>query len=351
MKKVIYGGLFLALVGVGVIGCKKESFQTAGEKGSDTETSQLKSMAIKTDGRLLIFNTVADFDAAIERSGEDLYRQLHDLGFKSFAETIVSESDDVLEDEFLSNVLNQDLAIQIGNYIYKIDKPNLKVYALPVSEAASYNDLIAENTANKYVLTFSTEDNVFELLGEAPNTDKALSKNCQSTKENNDGGWKKYADYTDVDNDYGNGSDKHYKFEYYCRVRYDNWGIYRKLFTEFKHKETGGGTFNGTYVSFVYKVSYAVKNGNSGNVTHDANYNFSANTTIEVATSYYEYFTDNKEIVHYKGSKCLKAYDLNSWVWMRNRETFKPILAPSSGCIRINDGGMCVYPCSYDPPC
>ena len=127
-------------------------------------------------------------------------------------------------------------------------------------------------------------------------------------------------------------------------VRYDNWGIFRKLFTEFKHKEVAGGTFDGTYVSFVYKVKYAVKNGGTGNVIHDASYPFATNTTISVPTDYYEYYTDNKEVVHYRGTKCLKAYDLKSWMWMRSRETLKPILAPSSGCIRIN-AGMSEYPC------
>lgn len=349
MKKLIYGTLFLALAGIGVVGCKKEI--ASNNQTNKSQGVKEKSILYRVENGMLVLNTVDDFDQLIELSTEDFNQTLKDLDYTSYIETLNANEVNTIEDGFLSVVLNRDQAVQIQNYIYRINKASNKVFALHKDYFSSYSDLITENTSNKYILEFSTEDNVFELLGEVEDTEKALSKKCQSTKENNDGGWNEYADFTDVDNIYGNGKDKRYKFKYRCMVRYDNWGIYRKLFTEFKHKESFGGTWDYTHVSIIYKVKYEIKNGGSGNVTYDDNYSFATNTSIQVPTSQYDYVTANKEIVHYKGTKCLRAYDLNSWFWMRSRKTLMPILAPSSGCIRINDGGMCAYPCSYDPPC
>lgn len=336
MKKVIYVGAFLALVGISIVGCKKEPIQTIGAKNSSEQTLQLKSTAYRSDGKLLIFNSVADFDAIIERAGDDLYSELKALEFKAFAETISSQSENVLEDEFLSYVLNEDLAVQIGNYIYKIDKPKQAVFALPVAESASYSDLIAENTANKYVLAFSTEDNVFELLGEVESTEKS-STSCRNSQTGGDE-WVEYANFIDVNNIYGNGTDKRYKFERNLKVRYDSWGIYKKLFTEFKHNEKWYGIYDETYFTIAYQVSYQVKGGGSGTQTHYPTYPFATTAqTVNVPTGSYEYYDDSKEIIHYRATKCLKAYDLKAWCWMRNRQTLKHNLVPDAGYYRIHD--------------
>lgn len=349
MKKLIYGTLFLAMVGIGIIGCKKEF--ASNQQKSNSQNVKEKSILYRIENGMLVLNTVDDFDQLIELSTEDFNQTLKDLDYTSYIETINTDDVNTIEDGFLSVLLNNNQAVQIQNYIYRVNKASSKVFALHKDNFSSYADLITENSSNKYILEFSAEDNVFELLGEVEDLEKTLSKKCQSSNDNTDGVWNQYADFRDVNNFYGKGTDKRYKFKYRCMVRYDNWGIYRKLFTEFKHKEAFGGTFDGTFVSFVYRAKYAVKNGNAGNVIHDVNYPFATTTMISVPTSNYEYFTDNKEVIHYKGTKCLKAYDLNSWFWMRSRETMKPKLAPSSGCIRINAGGMCSYPCSYNPPC
>jgi hypothetical protein len=333
MKKVIYGGVFLALISVSVIGCKKS---TVKPKEESIESQQLKTSLYRTDDKMLIFNTVPDFDAIIERAGEDLYSELKALEFMSYAETLSSEQENVLDDEFLSWVLNKDLAVQIGNYIYKIDKPNSTVYALSVSQASSYADLIAKNTSNKYVLTFSTEDNVFELLGEVESTEKG-SNSCRNSNQQVDN-WFEYADFVDVDNVYGNGSDKRYKFERKLKIKYDNWGIYRKFYTEFWHNEKLGGVFDETYFYICDSVQYNVKGGGSGLLTHYPSYAFALNQAIEVPTSNYTYYDDHKEVVYYRATKCLKAYKIRAWVWMRNREDFTPDLVPSSGYLRISDG-------------
>lgn len=336
MKKLIYGSLLVGLVTNGTASCKKDAALSENSLTSSLD-AQLKSSTLYEVGNaMLIFNTVNDFDKLIELSTDADNQILRDLSYISYTESLTSSQVNVIEDDFLSAALNKDQAIQIQNFIYRLNKLGGKVFALPVDKSSHYADLIAENVANPYVLAFSTEENVFELLGEVvDNEAKSISNDCRSTTQANNGGWTEYADYVDIDDVYGNGSTKRYKFSVWLRVRYDNWGFYRRLFTEFKHKkEALGGTFNGTYTSIGYGVVYQVRNGNSGNVAHTPTYAFTGSYT---GTSNYEFFTDNKEIVHYKGTKCLKMF-LKSWTWFRDRRLLTPRLYPNNGCLRIEEG-------------
>lgn len=336
MRKLVYGGVLLALVGVSVIGCKKSTIKPQ-EENIESESQQLKTTLYRTDGKMLIFNTVRDFDATIEIADDKLHTELKGLGFPSYAETLNEGDKNLIESEFLSCVVNKDFIVQIGNYIYKINKPNKQVFALSINNPEFYNDLIAENTTNKYILGLSTDDDVFELLGEIESTGKG-SNSCRNAKSDADGGWSQYADFTDVDNIYGKGTDKRYKFEKRFMVKYDSWGVYKKLFIEFKHNETWGGIWDETYFAVAYESSYNVKGGGSSTTTHYLTYPFATTaTTVNVPTSSYEYYDDNKEIILYHASKCLKGYDLKAWCYMRRRDTLKHWLIPAAGYLRIND--------------
>lgn len=340
----MYGSLFLALVGIGIFGCKKEI--SSNQQKSNSQNVKEKSILYRVENGMLVLNTVDDFDQLIELSTEDFNQTLKDLDYMSYIETLNVNEVNIIEDGFLSVVLNKNLVVQIQNYIYLVNKASSKVFALHKDNFSSYPDLIAENISNKYVLEFSTEDNVFELLGEIENTEKSMSKNCRSTNSNSDG-WSEYADFIDEDNIYSNGPDKRYKFERKFIVKYDNWGIYRKLYTEFKHNEKWYGLNDGTYFTIVYQVKYYVKNGNSGTDSKYPSYPFETTNpdSVQIPISNYDYFSDKKEIQHYKGTKCLKAYDLRSWCWMRNRKTLRHKLVPNNGCLRIHDN-LCIYLCS-----
>lgn len=346
MKNVIFGALFLALIGIGFVGCKKEISPTTKKQSVESNTN--KSLSYRVENGMLVFNTVDDFDRLIESLTDESYGELKSLDYHSYLESINSEDENTIEDAFLSVALNKDQAIQIGNFIYRINKANEKVFALKkdLYDTENYNDLITENVLNKNIIELSTEDDVFEILGEVTYEEKALSKNCQSSNENKNGGWFEYADFIDVNNIYGNGDKKRYKFSVWLRVRYDNWGIYRKLFTEFKHKEAWGGTFDETYVSIAYQVQYYQKNSSAlNNVTHYPSFDFAINPNYQ-GTSNYEYFTKNKEVIHYRATKCLRAYVLKSWCWFRDRKNLTPKLYPNNGCLRIESGGLgSVYTC------
>lgn len=346
MKKLIYVSIIGLAVGTGFIGCKKEIYPKKNTDTLSTNSSLAKiemASLYRVENGMIVISSVEDFDSIINIVDSKFCQDLINLNYTSYKETIKDDSLNTIEDEFLSALLNKDQSVQVGNYIYRINKATEKVYVIHKSHIESYQDLVSENISNKNVLEFSTEENVFELLNEYRESDseKALSKNCQSTDQNNNGGWTQYADFIDVNNIYGNGKDKRYKFSVWIRVRYDNWGIYRKLFTEFKHKEAWGGTYDETYVSIAYQVQYLVKNGTSGLVTHYPSYPPSTST----GTSGYEYQTQNKEIIHYRQTKCLRAYDLRSWCWFRDRELLVPTLYPYGGCVRINAGGLNSFPC------
>ncbi|MFM6994522.1 MAG: hypothetical protein ACKOWO_05320 [Sediminibacterium sp.] len=296
----------------------------------------------------MVLTSVEDFDSLINISDVDMINSIRNLDYVSYDEGLSSTDSNTISDSFLSVVLNSDQVIQIKNYIYKVNKSSNKVFALHKNNFSSYEDLVNENTTNNKILEFSTEDDVFDLLSERETNEKVLSNNCVNTDYDNDGGWLKYADFIDEDNIYGKGTKNRCVFKYRCMVKYDNWGIYRKLFTEFRHKQTQGGSFDETDFTFVYDMKYKSKNGETGVDNETPIFPFALNLNVQVSPSYYDYSADFKEIPHYKGTRCLINYDLRAWVWMRNRQTLKPILAPESGCIRIHDGGVCFFPCSYE---
>jgi hypothetical protein len=68
-------------------------------------------------------------------------------------------------DHDLGKMLNTDGVIILGEYAVKVDVTNQQVYVSPESNLAThYADLIAGNVSNKAVKSFSTEDDVVEIL-------------------------------------------------------------------------------------------------------------------------------------------------------------------------------------------
>lgn len=168
MKKLIYGSLFLAAVGIGLIGCKKENLPISAMTNSD----------ISSDGKMLIFESVESFEKSVEDLTEEkrikVLSEISKQNFKSYLSIQHSisktDSDSIQEmDDFLGQLLNEDGIIQIGNFIYKVNLQSNKVFVLPVSNSSEYQDLVDENKSNKNIRQFSTSDDVIYLAenGEA----------------------------------------------------------------------------------------------------------------------------------------------------------------------------------------
>lgn len=167
MKKLIFGGLFLALVGIGVGSCKKEKLQ------QQTEIQNVKNeFGVSTDGRMLIFSTVADYEKAIVSENvskfELLFSTIEGLKFKNyFSQSEVKSGVVEKMDDFLGKLLNPEGAIQIEDHIYKVDLDKEKVFVIKSTlKDSDYNDLITGNTSNKNVMEFSTDDDVIHAIKE-----------------------------------------------------------------------------------------------------------------------------------------------------------------------------------------
>ncbi len=163
MKKLIYGTLFLAIVGIGFVGCKKENNRI---------NSNLTNNDFSTNGKMLIFESVESYEKSIElQSAEKREKFLSDiskLNFKNYFSVEHTESksgnDSVQEmDEFLGQLLNEDGIIQIGDYIYKVNLQSEKVFVLPAANIVEYQDLVNENLSNKNIRRYSVGDDVIYL--------------------------------------------------------------------------------------------------------------------------------------------------------------------------------------------
>src|SRR5690554_5520349 len=134
MKKLIYGGLFLAIVGIGLIGCKKESLPI----------SEIKNSEITSDGKLLIFKSVEGFEKTVNEQNQEM-------------------------DDFFGQLLNEDGAIQIGSHLFKIDLGTDQVFVIKSENKESdYDDLINGNTNNNNVAVYSVDQDVLYLVNGEP---------------------------------------------------------------------------------------------------------------------------------------------------------------------------------------
>lgn len=74
------------------------------------------------------------------------------------------DEDDELPD-FLKGILNENKAVQIGDYIYCLNFENALVYVLPSKlKDEYYQDLIMGNLQNKNILTYKFDENVVEMV-------------------------------------------------------------------------------------------------------------------------------------------------------------------------------------------
>jgi len=154
--------------GTALLSCKKETIKQTHAQAAVDETE--KAAGYRTDGRMLIFNTVADYESVVNNStpaSEAAFTSaISQLGYRTYREALDKNpaAPDAVGHELLSMMLNKDRTMQIGNYLYHVNILTKQVLVLPASYIAEYNDLTTENTANAHVMVYSTEENVIELV-------------------------------------------------------------------------------------------------------------------------------------------------------------------------------------------
>jgi hypothetical protein len=187
----------------------------------------LQQIRVSVKNSRLAFATRADYDRTIgEVKPEARARAFARLkalsGFRSLAATppaarLVAGKPDPAEliddDDDLRAILNSDLAVQIGDFIFKVDPVAEKVYALSAAHEAEYADLVAGRTSNPHVRQFSTSDAVLDLVGAGQSQQRALF--CDES------GIGHHVDKETVD------IDKQHPMD--LKVTYNKWGIYFSL--------------------------------------------------------------------------------------------------------------------------
>jgi len=250
MKKLIYGTLFLALVGIGVVGCKKEELQ----KQSNQDVKFDSELNIASDGRMLIFKTTEDYEKVVNNPSDEIrtgfLKEVKTFKHLTYADKISEsksiESDDLIGDEYLAQILNDDWIVQIGDYLYRVNKPTESVYVLPASNLSEYQDLVNENKSNKNIRKFSTEQDVIELAESGDAGQKALFCN-----ESGIGGKESISNVTPIGNT---------GFDFWCYNDFNKYGIYYSLAVWVKSSAP-----NGSYRFYIQveNLWYHVRCGNT----------------------------------------------------------------------------------------
>lgn len=163
----------LLLVLVLCFSCSKEEQTT-----SITSDNDFNVFGMRSNGKLLEFKTIEDYEKAIKTPSEVLKNQI--LGevakmphitlakFNPNMELNLNNIESYI-DPYFSQLINKDNCIQIGAHIFRINKLEKKVLVLETKYASEYQDLVNENTSNAHIKIYSTEDDVLELVlnGEA----------------------------------------------------------------------------------------------------------------------------------------------------------------------------------------
>jgi hypothetical protein len=167
MKKLVFRGSFIALVGIGLIGCEKEAITQHGKVNNSINKNEVNYFSNDT---LLVFRTVEDYEVAItditNEEEIDFVTRIKELSYTSYSEHLENEggqAEDLIGDNVLNTILNKDWVVQIGNYLYRVNMQLDKVFVLPVTHASYYNDLVSQNLENKNIRQFSTGEDVVYL--------------------------------------------------------------------------------------------------------------------------------------------------------------------------------------------
>ena len=168
MKKVQFLPVVL-LTGMLIYSCQKE--QPIDVVSPDSNSG------VTVRNNLLVFKTSDDYCNLVDNaSSEQMFNFVNEVksmkNFTSYYEnailfskvpSVLSDSN-FINDEFLQTILNKDGAVQIGNYIYKIDVNNEKVFVLNAENASQYSDVVEGDTSNTNVRAFSVNDEVISLV-------------------------------------------------------------------------------------------------------------------------------------------------------------------------------------------
>jgi hypothetical protein len=177
MKKISLSLVFLGLLFS--ISCKKDITKPLPSLSENKMgENAVNEFNVSVRNGILVFPTRADYDKVATQPTEEtesrFYAVLKTLnGFNSIGNKILQSSgpnETGIKDDFLAAILNEDLAVQIVDHIFKLDPQSQKVFALPIVNANEYPDLVAEKVSNGKIRMFSMEDDVLDWIVEPEGT-------------------------------------------------------------------------------------------------------------------------------------------------------------------------------------
>ncbi|MEX0596841.1 MAG: hypothetical protein WD512_10095, partial [Candidatus Paceibacterota bacterium] len=220
--------LFLALVGIGVVGCKKE----VSSNDTSSDTPELITPDFRANKNLIEFNSIESYENFInnyeEAQKNEAFDALRNSNFQNyFSKTenhVMLKNDDGTDsevyemDDRFGQLLNVDGAIKIGDYLFKINLSEKEVRVVSYSAEDDYQSVLSViNSSSKEVKVFSTDDDVLEIL------ETGTQEKC--------GGSSGFNKYEDVNDQYGG------KFTF--RARYFKAGIYNHVYVRGEHHYAG----------------------------------------------------------------------------------------------------------------
>ncbi|MFD1550701.1 hypothetical protein DNU06_06155 [Putridiphycobacter roseus] len=164
MKKVMYGTLFLALVGIGFSSCEKEEVEKPIDQIVTDNHSNEKYSAISFNNGYIEFKSIDSYYALLEDvesdDVEELTLYLRSLDFLSYGKLKGEESE--LDSDLMDAMLDKNKILKVGEWFIQIDFVGEKVFALSESINNAYQSLV--NKSNREIKEFSTGDDVIDLL-------------------------------------------------------------------------------------------------------------------------------------------------------------------------------------------
>lgn len=270
-----------------------------------------------TNGRL-VFENESHFNSTLQELDEtDRNEWESNLGFISARSIYLSELNEdelsdltelPIDDASLMSVLNQFNIIQVGAWVFKLNAEEKNVYALNSNHQDKIKLLEANSPErNEDIHVFSFDDDIFELLETGIyRTGNSCPGSCAGAESVTlDPIWDNYCE----EEIYG----VTYKHKVFIKAKYFNGGITRKLFTEFKHRSRNSHGSDFVDYTVGYAASWTTKCGGFGQTAQGYG-GFNLN-----GQPLYCCYGKDREIIHYRDSRCLSTYTVNSGVIFLNR--------------------------------
>ena len=239
MKKTIILTLLTVAIGATITfySCKKQ--ETKIEKNE---------FNVNFKNNRLVFATKADYENVVNDPAPEIKNRFIETissfeGFISAKEHINVSSktvidptalDTLISDDYFRAMLNSDLIVQIGAYLYRVNPLTEKVYVLAAIYVTDdnpdneYYDLVNENTKNKHIRVFSTDEDVLAIM-----ENEDCSESGVAGTESHD-----YFYYNNT------GCNPPIHLRFYCKVDFNRYGIYFSLYSEMKCVDNYGHNTN-----------------------------------------------------------------------------------------------------------